>query len=107
MIIVPTQVVIPSDILSANTPSVSTTETPAASIHHVDVGLSVSDVTKDSAAIRWRFFTPDEKKYVDGVQIRCESQLFSSQISYVTALLFPVPSNLPYTGACLLQTKHV
>ncbi len=60
-----------SDILSATTPPVQVPdETDNIQIQSIDTDLSVTDVGSTSAFVSWRFFSFDEKQYIDGVQIR-------------------------------------
>ena len=40
------------------------------SINEIDVDLAVRDITDQSGYISWRVFSPDEKRFIDGVQIR-------------------------------------
>ena len=63
------QIVIGSGIKSAKTLPVPIVE-PETSIVPLDVGLAVKDVTFNSAFVSWRVFTPDEKMFIDGVQLR-------------------------------------
>jgi hypothetical protein len=46
-------------------------ETPSTlEIRRVDVNLTVDNVESDSAFLSWRFFSFEEKQFLDGVQIR-------------------------------------
>ena len=65
--------VILSEILSAKTPEVttpSTEPTPGLEIRRIDVNLTVENVESTSAFLSWRFFSLEEKQFLDGVQIR-------------------------------------
>ncbi len=37
---------------------------------NVDMNLGMADVTEESAMVRWRPFSPEERALVDGVQVR-------------------------------------
>ena len=64
--------IIPSEILSARTPEVSTSteSTSILEIRRIDVNLTVENVESKSAFLSWRFFSLEEKQFLDGVQIR-------------------------------------
>jgi len=65
--------VILSEILSAKTPEVTpiTVEPPSGlEIRRIDVNLTVENVESTSAFLSWRFFSLEEKQFLDGVQIR-------------------------------------
>lgn len=69
------QVVI-SDILSGSTPLIPKRDCIVDCdivLRSIDVELAVADVSANSAFISWRYFSFDEKQYVDGVQIRFNS----------------------------------
>ena len=59
-----------SDIISARTKDVENNVGSGIEIRKIDVKLSVNQIKPESAVISWRFFSFDEKKYIDGVQIR-------------------------------------
>lgn len=62
-----------SDILSGTTPQLPLVNCVAncdVVLRKIDVKLTVDDIKSDSAFISWRFFSFDEKQYIDGVQIR-------------------------------------
>jgi hypothetical protein len=58
--------------LSARTPEVAvpTDSTPILEIRRIDVNLTVDNVESKSAFLSWRFFSLEEKQFLDGVQIR-------------------------------------
>jgi hypothetical protein len=65
--------VIFSEILSAKTPEVSVPviePTPSLEIRRIEVNLTVENVESNSAYLSWRFFSLEEKQFLDGVQIR-------------------------------------
>ena len=68
------QFVIPGQILSGRTlPVKEETTTEAAFeavIKVVEMDLEVNEVTDEAAKVTWRLFKAEEKKYVDGVQVR-------------------------------------
>ena len=62
-----------SEILSAKTPEVSLPviePTPSLEIRRIEVNLTVENVESNSAFLSWRFFSLEEKQFLDGVQIR-------------------------------------
>ena len=62
-----------SEILSAKTPEVSLPvieTTPSLEIRRIEVNLTVENVESHSAFLSWRFFSLEEKQFLDGVQIR-------------------------------------
>jgi len=48
----------------------ATTTVAAPRLRPIDVVLSVSEVTDESALVTWRLFSPEERKRIDGVQLR-------------------------------------
>lgn len=65
------EMLVMSDIISATTPPVQIVEVVNdIELRSIDVKLAVSDVTSDSSLVSWRFFSFDEKQFIDGVQIR-------------------------------------
>ena len=74
----PEAMIVMSDIISGITPPV--TPTPERlDIRSIDVKLAVSDVDSTTAFISWKFFSFDEKQYIDGVQIRFTNLIEGSQ----------------------------
>ena len=68
------QFVIPGQIMSARAPPAreeTTTEAAfEAVIKVVEMEVEVSEVTEDGARVTWRHFKTEEKRFVDGVQVR-------------------------------------
>ena len=64
--------IIKSRIVSTVTPAVDViaTEEPSLNIREIDIKIKIGKVKSTSVYVSWRFFTSDEKKYIDGVQIR-------------------------------------
>ena len=69
-----------SDILSVTTLSPVPPGPPGVELRPIDVKLEVDNVKPDSAHISWRYFSFDEKQYIDGVQIRYTSLLDGSGV---------------------------
>lgn len=65
----PGEVIISSDVKSAKTLPVEVVE-PETSIIPINVELAIKDITSGSAFVSWRIFSAEEKKSIDGVQIR-------------------------------------
>ena len=76
-----------SDILSVTTLSPVPPGPPGVELRPIDVVLQVDKVTDDSAYIHWRFFSLDEKQYIDGVQIRYTSLLDGSGVPGTTPFI--------------------
>ena len=76
-----------SDILSVTTPTPGPSGPPGVELRPIDVELQVGDVKDDSAFISWRFFSFDEKQYIDGVQIRYTSLLDGSGVPGTTPFI--------------------
>ncbi len=66
------EVVLRGEIQSARTatPTATTPASDHAHINEVDVQLAVKDVTAATALVSWRFFSSEEKRFIDGVQLR-------------------------------------
>jgi hypothetical protein len=63
--------VVMSEILTASTPPVQIIPIlNDIEIRSIDVKLTVDDLKSSSAFVSWRFFTFNEKQFIDGVQIR-------------------------------------
>ena len=61
---------IDTDIASGHTPQIAVTDPKLPKIKRIDIELTVKDVKSTSALANWRFFSTEEKQYIDGVQIR-------------------------------------
>lgn len=48
----------------------SSSDTPPLRLVEIDVQLAAKEVTSVSAVLVWRFFSAEEKQFIDGVQIR-------------------------------------
>ena len=63
--------VINSDITSGRTKPPALGPNPVGpQIKRIDIELVYKDVLSKSAHISWRFFSTEEKQFIDGVQIR-------------------------------------
>ena len=67
--------VISTDITSGKTldpvpESTAGTQPGVPLIKKIDIELSVKEVRSLSALVSWRFFSTEEKQFIDGVQIR-------------------------------------
>ena len=70
--------------MSSRTPevAVATSPPPTLEIRRIDVNLSVDNVESNSAYLSWRFFSFEEKQFIDGVQIRQASIKDLTRIRY-------------------------
>ena len=65
------EVVISSDIMGAKTPAVEDDHSEVEDdVRQIDVDLTANEVTSSTAYLTWRFFSSEEKRFVDGVQLR-------------------------------------
>ena len=77
-------VIVTSDIVSGITPPCSDgSHVGGPEIRPIDVKLGVSDIGPDSASISWRFFSFEEKQFIDGVQIRFTNAIDGSPVGGV------------------------
>eukprot|EP00096_Caligus_rogercresseyi_P011409 TRINITY_DN4478_c0_g1_i1.p1 TRINITY_DN4478_c0_g1~~TRINITY_DN4478_c0_g1_i1.p1 ORF type:complete len:1447 (-),score=380.43 TRINITY_DN4478_c0_g1_i1:293-4633(-) len=65
--------IIKSKIMSVQLPHSEEPAPPKLSIEEINLNLNVDRIQPDSAYVTWRYFTLEEKKYIDGVQIRFNS----------------------------------